>query len=751
DCVDSFGAQVVGGFWVQALRRLASTWQPPGQTGGLYSDRAESVQSACVLQARAVFSQEMDQALQALQALYSSPDPATKKEADDWLTKFQQTPAAWQVVDSLLSSGDAPMQFRFFAAQTMRTKVQFDFYELPAESYGSLRDSLLGHIDRCGARHDLQHAKHVGCPHSSLTQANKQPLFPDDRRLEACFKVGLRKAFTQITHGSGLSNGVGVHLKITSAAYGVMVWTVSGGFSGASVVWQGNTLRNYGTESSAGFDQAVALRRKWRQSNPADVELQQHTLAATAALATVAPDRDENAPGGAPWEMTVRIGESLYCIDFLASADQVFGENNNLKLMTDSFKREHCKERLQSATSQVVQFLLNLQCPSIQAKRKVLECFLSWIKFTNLQANDIAQNPFLPECFKYVVEGGDLSETATDIIIEVLRMCSLDLSFFQPVIQVILQHITGLRSKFDALLGGGAQAALDADQDGLLQICRIYVETGECLVPLIMAQSNDAQVVGILQVILRCTDLPSQEISSIPLEFWHRLAHEVCRHPETDAKIDQFQGVYVELLSIMLRRCTLSMNEDPFQADDEVTAYRQRFLGLAEAYGPWLIRFKNNHNKQDSLEILTPNTAMEHVLKSLQEGQSHGVAVQEAHFFALASVGARAEVRDGSVLWQLIQSLPPLISQPIQENSPEGAMLHFTKKTAIELLGHLWQWVKTRPDFLRSALEMISQLLLQPRAQCLVHRFDIPSSTNSFSGTQFQYPVSDRISDAEKH
>ncbi|CAE8742581.1 unnamed protein product, partial [Polarella glacialis] len=456
----------------------------------------------------AVFSQEMDQALQALQALYSSPDPATKKEADDWLTKFQQTPAAWQVVDSLLSSGDAPMQFRFFAAQTMRTKVQFDFYELPAESYGSLRDSLLGHIDRFRA-------------------AEFQPI---------------------------------------------------------------------------------------------------HTMLAIA-LADLAIQMDHAWPNVVQ-TLFERFGQNPDSFPTLLEVMRMLPEeNNNLKLMTDSFKREHCKERLQSATSQVVQFLLNLQCPSIQAKRKVLECFLSWIKFTNLQANDIAQNPFLPECFKYVVEGGDLSETATDIIIEVLRMCSLDLSFFQPVIQVILQHITGLRSKFDALLGRGAQAALDADQDGLLQICRIYVETGECLVPLIMAQSNDAQVVGILQVILRCTDLPSQEISSIPLEFWHRLAHEVCRHPETDAKIDQFQGVYVELLSIMLRRCTLSMNEDPFQADDEVTAYRQRFLGLAE----------------DSLEILTPNTAMEHVLKSLQEGQSHGVAVQEAHFFALTSVGARAE------------------------------------------------------------------------------------------------------------
>lgn len=36
------------------------------------------------------------------------------RQADDWLTKFQQTPAAWQVSDTLLSQADAPMQFRFF-------------------------------------------------------------------------------------------------------------------------------------------------------------------------------------------------------------------------------------------------------------------------------------------------------------------------------------------------------------------------------------------------------------------------------------------------------------------------------------------------------------------------------------------------------------------------------------------------------------------------------------------------------------
>ena len=34
------------------------------------------------------------------------------------------------------------------------------------------------------------------------------------------------------------------------------------------------------------------------------------------------------------------------------------------------------------------------------------------------------------------MEGGELSETATDIVVEVLRMCATDISMYQPVIQV---------------------------------------------------------------------------------------------------------------------------------------------------------------------------------------------------------------------------------------------------------------------------------------------------------------------------
>ncbi|CAK0811593.1 unnamed protein product [Prorocentrum cordatum] len=205
-----------------------------------------------------------------------------------------------------------------------------------------------------------------------------------------------------------------------------------------------------------------------------------------------------------------------------------------------------------------------------------------------------------------------------------------------------------------------------------------------------MEQSDNNEVLGILQVILKCTDLPIQEVSSIPLEFWHRLAHEVLRRPEQDAKIDQFQGIYVELLNIAIRRCAVPTTEDPFQADDDFIAYRRSLLSLVE----------------DCLDILTPNSGLEHTLKSLQEHQAKGIVMQEAHFYILTTVGPKAEVRDGSVLWQLIQSLPPLIQQtgvgPCWRLQDErGSVPMFWSVS-----------VKTRPDFLRSSLEMISTLLM---------------------------------------
>nr|XP_033815477.1 transportin-3 isoform X2 [Geotrypetes seraphini] len=82
---------------------------------------------------------------QAVQALYHDPDPSGKERASFWLGELQRSVHAWEVSDQLLQLRQ-DVESCYFAAQTMKMKIQTSFYELPADSHISLRDSLLSHI-----------------------------------------------------------------------------------------------------------------------------------------------------------------------------------------------------------------------------------------------------------------------------------------------------------------------------------------------------------------------------------------------------------------------------------------------------------------------------------------------------------------------------------------------------------------------------------------------------------------------------
>ena len=79
--------------------------------------------------------------------------PSQIKEATVWLEQFQNTKEAWQVADQLLALpllSDSQLPEHIFAAQTLRTKIQYDWAELPAETHAALRGSLLAHVLRFG-------------------------------------------------------------------------------------------------------------------------------------------------------------------------------------------------------------------------------------------------------------------------------------------------------------------------------------------------------------------------------------------------------------------------------------------------------------------------------------------------------------------------------------------------------------------------------------------------------------------------
>lgn len=82
---------------------------------------------------------------QAVQALYHDPEPSGKERASFWLGELQKSVFAWEISDQLLQIRQ-DVESCYFAAQTMKMKIQTSFYELPADSHASLRDSLLSHI-----------------------------------------------------------------------------------------------------------------------------------------------------------------------------------------------------------------------------------------------------------------------------------------------------------------------------------------------------------------------------------------------------------------------------------------------------------------------------------------------------------------------------------------------------------------------------------------------------------------------------
>ncbi|KAK9669348.1 hypothetical protein RND81_13G124800 [Saponaria officinalis] len=78
----------------------------------------------------------------ALHALYHHPDDVVRVQADRWLQQFQLTLDAWQVADNLLHDPTSNLETLIFCSQTLRSKVQRDFEELPIEAFRPLRDSL---------------------------------------------------------------------------------------------------------------------------------------------------------------------------------------------------------------------------------------------------------------------------------------------------------------------------------------------------------------------------------------------------------------------------------------------------------------------------------------------------------------------------------------------------------------------------------------------------------------------------------
>ncbi|CAB3372965.1 Hypothetical predicted protein [Cloeon dipterum] len=89
----------------------------------------------------------LENVYEAVSTLFNNLDNTQKEKASAWLDELQKSVYAWKIADAMLHE-KKDLESCYFAAQTMRTKVQLNFNELPRESHESLRDSLMEHISQ---------------------------------------------------------------------------------------------------------------------------------------------------------------------------------------------------------------------------------------------------------------------------------------------------------------------------------------------------------------------------------------------------------------------------------------------------------------------------------------------------------------------------------------------------------------------------------------------------------------------------
>ncbi|XP_030382920.1 transportin-3 [Scaptodrosophila lebanonensis] len=95
----------------------------------------------------------VDVVYQAISALFQGNNPKEQEKANKWLQDFQKSIYSWTIADELLHQ-KRDLHANYFAAQTMRNKIQNSFSELPPHTHESLRDSLITHIGQIDERTD---------------------------------------------------------------------------------------------------------------------------------------------------------------------------------------------------------------------------------------------------------------------------------------------------------------------------------------------------------------------------------------------------------------------------------------------------------------------------------------------------------------------------------------------------------------------------------------------------------------------
>lgn len=88
-------------------------------------------------------TESLSQVQHALSTMYSNASHEDKKQATRFLESFQKSQEAWELTHQIISNSGESIQFKLFAAQTLRSKITYDLHQVSEANLDQLKDSVI--------------------------------------------------------------------------------------------------------------------------------------------------------------------------------------------------------------------------------------------------------------------------------------------------------------------------------------------------------------------------------------------------------------------------------------------------------------------------------------------------------------------------------------------------------------------------------------------------------------------------------
>uniref|UniRef100_A0A7S4DM05 Exportin-1/Importin-beta-like domain-containing protein n=1 Tax=Lotharella globosa TaxID=91324 RepID=A0A7S4DM05_9EUKA len=344
--------------------------------------------------------------------------------------------------------------------------------------------------------------------------------------------------------------------------------------------------------------------------------------------------------------------------------------------------QEHAKETFSKDAAKILGVLktyMHQAGANVQLQKKVYSCFLSWVRYCNVSAEMLMNDPLFKFTFQ-AVRKEELFNIAVEVLTE-LVVLTADMKKYTPAVRILVPQILSLGGKYDAALREG-------DEETCKTLTRLFVEMGERYMPMILAGGTEAsQAVAIL---LKCSSNPDKSIASMTFNFWYLVSRKVTGSEDQKLKAlfkQPFMQMVVRLKNVMQYPPEVKQVSDDRQALDDYKRYR---YFAADA----LVDTESVVGIRPVLHVLLKELQKEWA--AYQKNPQNWQAV-EACLYCFRSVAKRVPANESEILPQLMRFiLTPMLEQ--------HSALRYTSTL---IVGRFNEWINSHPDFIQPLLNFV--------------------------------------------